>query len=169
MKDCWMAEPGMRPSFSELAEKIGEELSEGNKQVGWLGSVQVFYHSLFQHYLQLSCIKSPQDILQSSNSDSTVCLTLPRNFRLRTEDSEGEEEDGENTPMLQPRARQAATTSENYEKRRLFRQHTISNPGYQMLMKKLKTSKIKSSETEIPELLPRPLSSLKSSECPESP
>ena len=34
MKDCWMAEPGMRPSFSELAEKIGEELSEGNKQVG---------------------------------------------------------------------------------------------------------------------------------------
>ena len=34
MRDCWMAEPGMRPSFSELAEKIGEELSEGNKQVG---------------------------------------------------------------------------------------------------------------------------------------
>ena len=33
MLDCWMAEPGMRPSFSELAEKIGEELSEGNKQV----------------------------------------------------------------------------------------------------------------------------------------
>ena len=33
MKDCWMAEPGMRPSFSKLSEKIGEELSEGNKQV----------------------------------------------------------------------------------------------------------------------------------------
>ena len=129
----------------------------------------MFYHSLFQHYLKLSGMKSPQDNLQSSNSDSSVCLTLPRNFRLRTEDSEGEEEDEENTPMLQPRAGQAATTSENCEKRRLFRQHTISNPGYQMLMKKLKTSKTKSSETEIPELPPRPLNSLNSSECPEIP
>lgn len=129
----------------------------------------MFYHSLFQHYLQLSGIKSPQDNLQSSNSDSSVCLTLPRNFRLRTEDSEGEEEDEENTPMLQPRAGQVETTSENCEKRRLFRQHTISNPGYQMLMKKLKTSKTKSSETEIPELPPRPLNSLKSSESPKPP
>ena len=129
----------------------------------------MFYHSLFQHYLQLSGIKSPQDNLQSSHSDSSVCLTLPRNFRLRTEDSEGEEEDEENTPMLQPRAGQVKTTSENCEKRRLFRQHTISNPGYQMLMKKLKTSETKSSETEIPELPPRPLHSLKSSESPTPP
>ena len=129
----------------------------------------MFYHSLFQHYLQLSGIKSPQDNLQSSNSDSSVCLTLPRNFRLRTEDSEGEEEDEENTPMLQPRAGQVETTSENCEKRRLFRQHTISNPGYQMLMKKLKTSKMKSGETETPELPPRPFNSSTSPECQESP
>ena len=38
-----------------------------------------------------------------------------------------------------------------------------------MLMKKLNTSKTKSSETEIPKLPPRPLNSLKSSESPTPP
>ena len=34
MRDCWLAEPGLRPSFSELAEKIASILSDGNKGVG---------------------------------------------------------------------------------------------------------------------------------------
>lgn len=33
MTDCWLAEPGLRPTFNELAEKIGEELQEGEQQV----------------------------------------------------------------------------------------------------------------------------------------
>ncbi len=39
MGDCWLSEPGMRPTFAELAEKIGEELQEGEQEVrdsfGW--------------------------------------------------------------------------------------------------------------------------------------
>jgi hypothetical protein len=31
MRDCWNAEPGLRPSFADLAEKMGEELQEGEK------------------------------------------------------------------------------------------------------------------------------------------
>ena len=33
MKDCWNGEPGLRPSFADLAEKMGEELQEGEKEV----------------------------------------------------------------------------------------------------------------------------------------
>ncbi len=33
MGDCWLSEPGMRPTFAELAEKIGEELQEGEQEV----------------------------------------------------------------------------------------------------------------------------------------
>ena len=33
MKDCWKSEPGLRPSFADLAEKMGEELQEGEKEV----------------------------------------------------------------------------------------------------------------------------------------
>ena len=33
MKDCWLGEPGLRPTFTELAEKIGEELQEGEQEV----------------------------------------------------------------------------------------------------------------------------------------
>ncbi len=32
MRDCWLDEPGMRPTFAELAEKIGEELEEGEQE-----------------------------------------------------------------------------------------------------------------------------------------
>lgn len=32
MKDCWNGEPGLRPSFADLAEKMGEELQEGEKE-----------------------------------------------------------------------------------------------------------------------------------------
>ena len=35
MRDCWLAEPGLRPSFSELAEKIASVLSAGSKGVCW--------------------------------------------------------------------------------------------------------------------------------------
>lgn len=30
MRDCWQAEAGLRPSFSELAEKISSVLAEGS-------------------------------------------------------------------------------------------------------------------------------------------
>ena len=33
MRDCWLAEPGVRPTFAELAEKVGEELQEGEQEV----------------------------------------------------------------------------------------------------------------------------------------
>ena len=33
MRDCWLAEPGMRPSFAELAQKIASVLTEGSKGV----------------------------------------------------------------------------------------------------------------------------------------
>ncbi len=36
MGDCWLAEPGLRPTFAELAEKIGEELQEGEQEVSVL-------------------------------------------------------------------------------------------------------------------------------------
>ena len=32
MKDCWLAEPGLRPTFNELVEKMGEELKDGEKE-----------------------------------------------------------------------------------------------------------------------------------------
>ena len=31
MTDCWLAEPELRPTFNELAEKMGEELKDGEK------------------------------------------------------------------------------------------------------------------------------------------
>ena len=33
MTDCWLAEPGTRPTFTELAEKLAEELQEGEQDV----------------------------------------------------------------------------------------------------------------------------------------
>ena len=32
MRDCWLSEPGLRPTFNELVEKMSEELQEGEKQ-----------------------------------------------------------------------------------------------------------------------------------------
>ena len=40
MRDCWLAEPGLRPSFSELAQKIASVLTDGSKGVG---------HVVFDH------------------------------------------------------------------------------------------------------------------------
>ena len=33
MRDCWLADPGTRPSFTEISEKIGDEIINGNKEV----------------------------------------------------------------------------------------------------------------------------------------
>ena len=33
MSDCWHTDPKMRPSFSDLADKLGETLIEGDKEV----------------------------------------------------------------------------------------------------------------------------------------
>jgi hypothetical protein len=33
MSDCWHADPKMRPSFTELSDKLGETLLEGDKEV----------------------------------------------------------------------------------------------------------------------------------------
>ena len=33
MRHCWLHEPGLRPTFTELSEKIGEELQEGEQEV----------------------------------------------------------------------------------------------------------------------------------------
>ena len=33
MRDCWLSEPGLRPAFHELVDKMAEELQEGEKQV----------------------------------------------------------------------------------------------------------------------------------------
>ncbi len=33
MSDCWMADPKMRPSFSELADKLSETLLDGEREV----------------------------------------------------------------------------------------------------------------------------------------
>ena len=111
----------------------------------------------FQHYLQLCQMTSQEEPPDCSNSDSSLCWTLPRNFRLRTVDTELEEEAEEMTPMLQPRERQNEESgkSESCDNRRLFRQHTISNPGYQMLMKRLKSSKTNPSKEENMELVER--------------
>ena len=38
MTDCWLAEPGLRPTFTELAEKLAEELQEGEQDVSFLFS-----------------------------------------------------------------------------------------------------------------------------------
>lgn len=44
MTDCWLAEPGLRPTFTELAEKLAEELQEGEQDVSFLFSL--FFLSL---------------------------------------------------------------------------------------------------------------------------
>jgi len=36
MSDCWNADPSLRPSFSDLAEKLGDTLMEGAKEVEYL-------------------------------------------------------------------------------------------------------------------------------------
>ena len=79
-------------------------------------------------------------------------------------ESEGEEEDQENTPMLHPRERQEeGPVLNSSDKRKLFRQQTISNPGYQIVMKKFNSSKKYSRDRkEFPELPDRPANSFKS-------
>ena len=65
MRDCWLSEPGLRPAFHELVDKMAEELQEGEKQV-LLNLLELWYRDgnwhvwklksdiTFQHYLVLS-------------------------------------------------------------------------------------------------------------------
>ena len=41
MRDCWLAEPGLRPSFAELAEKIASVLTDGSKGVSRVVAVDL--------------------------------------------------------------------------------------------------------------------------------
>ena len=109
-----------------------------------------------QHYLQLCQMTSQEEPEDCSKSDSSVCWTLPRNFRLRTLESEGEDEAQEDTPMLLPREGHVEDSGKiEHCDKKLIRQHTISNPGYGMLMKRLKSSQNKAVENEILELTKR--------------
>lgn len=36
MADCWLEDPGLRPTFVELVGMIGEELQEGEQEVSFI-------------------------------------------------------------------------------------------------------------------------------------
>ena len=91
-----------------------------------------------QHYLQLCDSATPESNVDSSQSDSGF-WTLPRNFRLRTADSDEEDiEEEERSAMVKNNAK-----SETTGRGKLFRQHTISNPGYSTLLNRLEEPKLK--------------------------
>ena len=85
-------------------------------------------------------------------------------------ESEGEEEEHEDNPMLHPRERQnEGPKLNNCDKRKLFRQQTISNPGYQMLMKRLNSSKKGSKDIkEVAEKSSKQNHSLKPAQSPNN-
>jgi hypothetical protein len=64
MSDCWHADPKMRPSFTELSDKLGETLLEGDKEVKRaLLQLFTFYHVNVQknlfislHFKKLQCL-----------------------------------------------------------------------------------------------------------------
>ena len=60
MRDCWLSEPGLRPTFSELVEKMSEELHEGEKQ----------------HYLSLS---EPLELENAAKEAKYSALVHKRN------------------------------------------------------------------------------------------
>ena len=103
MQDCWNSEPGLRPTFTELSEKICEVLTDGSKD-----------------YLQLDGavtddLDNPPDLIPPSFK------TLPRNFRLHSTD---DEDTGTEEAILSPSKLQEALPH------KLIRQMTVSNPGY---------------------------------------
>ena len=66
MTDCWLAEPELRPTFNELAEKMGEELKDGEKD----------------HYLELN---KPFEIENEEKQQKYVTLmTKPPLIELPT-------------------------------------------------------------------------------------
>jgi len=74
MLDCWHAEPKLRPTFTELSEKISDILAQGaSGQYLELNAVTGTEASCTLH--------QPPDIVQSSFQ------TLPRNFRLHTSEA----------------------------------------------------------------------------------
>ena len=106
MRDCWQAEPRLRPSFTELSEKIFDVLTEGSKD----------------QYLSLTpaddVADNPPDVIPLSFK------TLPRNFRLRSTDTEDEA-----APGSSPRRSSPMKLSTRLQ-HKLMRQMTVSNPGY---------------------------------------
>ena len=105
MLDCWHAEPKLRPTFTELSEKISDILAEGARSQYLELSEVTGTGVITDAGVRLCCnldaqaSQQPPDIVQSSFQ------TLPRNFRLHTSE---------------------ALTSSTLRARQL----TISNPGY---------------------------------------
>ena len=108
MRDCWCADPGLRPTFSELAEKISDVLTEVRSRLRTFLVTSVHrVQGAAAQYLQLTPTGRHQpDIIPASFK------TLPRNFRIRSEEEE---------PSPPSPAKEAA---------KLVRQMTVSNPGY---------------------------------------
>ena len=105
MLDCWHAEPKLRPTFTELSEKISDILAEGARSQYLELSEVTGTGVITDAGVRLCCnldaqaSQQPPDIVQSSFQ------TLPRNFRLHTSEA-----------LASSRLR--------------ARQLTISNPGY---------------------------------------
>ena len=103
MRDCWQSEPGLRPSFTELSAKIFDVLTEGSKD----------------QYLQLDELTKddpvPPDVIPQSFK------TLPRNFRLRSNDSDEE---------MPPKQKMSPLKLSTRLQHKLVRQMTVPNPGY---------------------------------------
>ena len=104
MLDCWHAEPKLRPTFTELSEKISDILAEGARSQ-YL-ELSMVTEEIRDDGASLCCNpdaqasqQPPPDIVQSSFQ------TLPRNFRIHTSEA-----------LAASRSR--------------ARQLTISNPGY---------------------------------------
>ena len=103
MQDCWNSEPGLRPTFTELSEKICEVLTEGSKEYLQLdGAINDDYND------------NQPDIIPPSFK------TLPRNFRIRSTD-----DDDTSEANLSSQTKHHETLHH-----KLLRQMTVSNPGY---------------------------------------
>ena len=103
MQDCWNSEPGLRPTFTELSEKICEVLTDGSRD-----------------YLQLDGALT-DDLDNQPDIIPPSFKTLPRNFRLRSTD---DEDAATEEAILSP------TTLQETLHHKLMRQLTVSNPGY---------------------------------------
>jgi len=119
MGDCWLAEPGMRPTFAELAEKIGEELTEGEQE----------------HYL---CLNKPFEEENEERQRKYVYLTSNNNKADDQQRDPGDGCDDEGLEMKPLASREAADGEMAEENTPMLdtpakiRESSISfsNPGY---------------------------------------
>ena len=100
--------------------------------------------------------------MDSSTSDSSGFWTLPRNFRLRTIDSDMDEDIQETTTLMEGKNEANIKTRDSItgpvmarKRSKLFRQHTISNPGYDVVVRNVLSHQQPNSSCEIPTILPR--------------